>query len=132
MSSLQKTKNGYRIQFRLQGKTRQIPLAGAKKRAAEAIQHHLDDLLTAHRLGSPLPDSCLNWLDRIGPDLLERLQGFGLVNRASTARPMIELLDEFIHAKRGLANSTLANYDQLRRKMVCLFWGEVRSGNDVR
>lgn len=122
MSSLQKTSGGYRIQFRLAGKTRQLSLPGAKRKAAESTQRHLDELISCQRHGIAPQDSTLEWLQRINSDIRQSLVAFGLANeRAANGTPLIDLFDEFCHRRFGLSQSTQANDLQLRRKLFACF-----------
>ena len=56
MSSLQQTKSGYRIQFRLQAKLKQISLKGVTRRQAEKIQRSIDHLVAAKTHNTEVDD----------------------------------------------------------------------------
>lgn len=121
MSSLQKTKAGYRVQFRVSGKAQQISLPDTKKRAAESVQRHLDELLACQRIGERPQELTRQWVDGLADEFRQRLESFGLVAVSTqTDRPMVQLYDDFLKRRRIKA-STLEAYTQTQRKLRVYF-----------
>ena len=121
MSSLQKTKAGYRVQFRVSGKAQQISLPDTKKRAAESVQRHLDELLACKRIGERPQELTRQWVDSLADEFRQRLESFGLVTvRTQTDRPMVKLYDDFLKRRRIKA-STLAAYSGTQHKLQIFF-----------
>ena len=122
MSSLQKTNSGHRIQFRLHGKTRQITLPGCKKKAAESIQRHVDELLACRHSGESPHGVTRVWLEQISDELRASLVELHLCAAETKCRStMIELFDEFL-SRRNIEESTRLSYLQTREKL-CAFFG---------
>lgn len=121
MSSLQPTPAGYRIQFRLDQKTRQISLPGAKLRAAEIIQRHLDELIASKRHRTPPQELTRLWAEKIDADLREQLQEFGLLSIYNDTTTIVELLDQFKEHRSHLENSTVARYQHSIEKATLFF-----------
>ena len=121
MSSLQKTKAGYRLQFRVSGKAQQISLPDTKKRAAESVQRHLDELLACKRIGERPQELTRQWVDSLADEFRQRLESFGLVTvRTQTDRPLVKLYDDFLKRRRIKA-STLAAYRGTQAKLKIFF-----------
>lgn len=122
MSSLQKTKSGYRIQFRLTDKLRQLSLPGAKKQAARKVQQHVDELISCAQYGSACEANTAEWLRTLDSKTLQKLIDLGLTPEVRpTSVPMLDLFDEFVKAKQNLAKSTYTNYMQCRRVLWACF-----------
>lgn len=122
MSSLQKTSVGYRIQFRLDKTTRQISLPGAKLRAAELVQRHLDELLSCRRTRSTPHETTLAWTDALDSTLRAELESFGLMStRPRTGETIAGLFGEFVDFRCHLKPSTLTKYNQTLGKAELYF-----------
>lgn len=117
MSSLQKTKTGYRIQFRYAGKTKQLGLPGAKRKAAEQVQRHVDELLSAKRYGTSVEASTLSWLQACDKEVREKLEQQGLIEPAAVGTTLGEQLTRFLQTREGKADSTYKNYVQVDKRL---------------
>lgn len=122
MSSLQKTKSGFRVQFKINGKSRQLSLPGLAKRQAEQIQRNIDHLIVSAKYASPLEEWCQKWLSVIDPKLLGELRRLELTTSVSSAtQPAIDIFDDFMQFRSGRSASTQRNDMQFRRKFKACF-----------
>jgi len=121
MSSIQKTASGYRIQFRIDGKRRQISLRHAKKRAAESVRVHLDELIACRRTGERVQDVTTQWVQQVAPELRNTLTTCGLISgQVEAERSIVDLWDDFI-SRRPIKASTARGYQQTREKLRLYF-----------
>jgi len=123
VSSLQKTPAGYRVQFRVSGKAQQISLPDTKKRLAESVQRHIDELIACKRIGDRPQELTRKWVDGLSDRMRERLEAFGLVEaRTRSERSLVDLFDDFV-LRRDINAATAKQYQQTRKK-IQLFFGQ--------
>ena len=123
MSSLQKTRAGYRVQFRVSGKTQQISLPATKKRAAESFQRHLDELIACKRIGERPQELTRQWVDGLSDAVRSRLEAFGLVESKTSPSaevPLVKLFDDFLR-RRKISAGTLYGYQNTQKKLGLFF-----------
>ena len=76
-----KGSNRWRLQFRVDGKQRQLRLGSIRESAAHAIQRNVDELLTSHRLKMKPDGRVQEWLMRVDRRLLKRLENVGITDQ---------------------------------------------------
>lgn len=130
MSSLQKTRSGYRIQFRIGQNTRQISLPDCKKKAAESVRRHIDELLASRLTGEPAQDHTREWVKKTSPEVRQRLVKLGLITQGTDRRTVVQLFDEFVK-HRPMSDATHKSYQQTRQKLR-LYFGERRPDSVTR
>lgn len=119
MASLQPTTAGYRVQFRVDGKSRQISLPGTKRKAAESVTRHVEELIACRRSGERIHDHTVKWLSAIGQKLRCDLQKCGLIDgttQAAAGGTMLQISTEFLR-HRPIAAATLTAYEQTFGKL---------------
>ena len=124
MSSLQKTKSGFRIQFRVDGKLRQISLRAVGKRQAVQIQRNVDHLVSQRRLNLPPEEWCLAWLEGCDEEWRASLRALGLLPQETVADadiPASDWLEDWLYSRRRLAVSTQHNDVQFKTSFVACF-----------
>lgn len=78
MAGLTRTKNGWRLTFRVDNDPRSFRFTGPKG-AASLVQSHVEAMLTARTLGAAIPPDCARWLAKASDDILGKLERTGVI-----------------------------------------------------
>src|SRR5438094_5771291 len=130
MASISNTNGRRIIQFvGDDGKRRPIRLGKCDAGTAQSIKLHIERLLEAKRLGMPLHNETVHWLNAINDKLHDRISRFGLCEPRTVGlrgqMQLAKMLDDFIARRTDLKPGTITTFKQTRDKLV-EFFGETR------
>ncbi len=122
MASVINDPNGRRrIQFVAPDHTRKtIRLGKIDRKGAEAINRHVEALLSAKIGGQPIPRDTAAWLAGIGESLKEKLAAVGLVEAPKKA-VLGEFLRTYVLARTDVKPATLEVWEQPCRNLIDFF-----------
>jgi len=102
------------------GSRKTIRLGKMDRKSAEAINRHVEALLSAKIGGQPVPRDTAAWLTSIGESLSEKLAAIGLVE-ASKRAALGEFLRGFILSRADVKPATLEVWQQPCRNLIQFF-----------
>ena len=122
MASLAKnTAGSWRVIFYgADGLRREVTVGKLPKRQAEGVQSHIENLLSAGRLGGEVSNATSAWVQSLGDTMHKRLAAAGLIPERLTAR-LGEFLDQYIEKRTDVGERTRENYRQSRRCLLEFF-----------
>ncbi len=122
MASISDDPNGRRriLFVASDGSRKTIRLGKIDRKSAEAINRHVEALLSAKIGGQPVPRDTAAWLGSIGESLSEKLAAIGLVE-ASKRAALGEFLREFILSRLDVKPATLEVWQQPCRNLIQFF-----------
>jgi integrase len=134
MSSLQKTKTGYRLQFRLNKKAQTLSLGKIRKPEAESFKLHFDRLVLANKGAGKLTLIDVGWLADMPDELRGRLKATGLIAaEPKAAQSFVGALDDYAASMQTWENSTIKAWRTHRRRAFLFFanrpFGDITAGD---
>lgn len=122
MSSLQKTKTGYRIQFRHLGKSQTVSLGKVKKPDAETVQIFIDRLIRIQKGLATATTADAEWIAGCDDDVRNRLSEIGLIGKArDQSKTFVESIDDYCSTMRTWNESTIKAWQTHRRRAFLFF-----------
>jgi len=114
--------------FNAAGQRKQIGLGKCSRRQAESAVHHVEAILAAGRLGTPIAADTVTWLASLSDRMHDKVSNVGLVAARHTAT-LRAFVDAYIDKRDDVVKSTMDNYKQARRSLLQFFDDDIQIGD---